>query len=326
VTPPLDIHVHLLGNGKNGSGCFSKSPFWMTPFIAAMRNGIGLAVGPDAAELDDAYIEVLNRWVQQSGLGGAVVLACDLVYDSAGQRRPDLTRLYVPNEWVLQVCARHPKMLPGISVHPARPDAIELLERFAAQGAVLNKLLPCVHIVECNNTSYRRFWRKMAELGLPLLAHTGGEFSLPTYRRDLRSPECLRLPLECGVTVIAAHCGAPALPCERSYFDAFDALRRHYPNLYGDIAALSQVTHLETLERLRANPERILLGSDYPVLTSVFWSRWKGWLTPAQYAELKVIRNPLEKKLRLTRALGFPEEVFSGGWKLLRRLESHRYP
>jgi hypothetical protein len=52
----------------------------------------------------------------------------------------------------------------------------------------------------------------MAELNLPLLAHTGGEISMPVNRPDLESVDTLVLPLKCGVNVIAAHCGTRALP------------------------------------------------------------------------------------------------------------------
>jgi predicted TIM-barrel fold metal-dependent hydrolase len=159
----------------------------------------------------------------------------------AGAVRKDLSDLFVSNDEVFGAVKRSPKLLAGISIHPARPDALDELERCAAAGAVLLKLLPCVQNVDCNLTKYKMFWTRLADLGLPLLAHTGGEFFVRSCRNDLKSPLCLRLPLECGVTVIAAHCSTRALP----------------------------------------------------------------------------IRNPLEKKIELTRALGFPERVFTDLWDLI---------
>jgi hypothetical protein len=94
--------------------------------------------------------------------------------------------------------------------------------------------------------------------------------------------------------------------------------------LYGDIAALSQPLHLPTLEKLRENPERILYGSDYPVVTSVFWSLTKGWITGKQYRQLRAVRNPLERKYKLTRALGFPDTVFTDIEKVLGPFEEVR--
>jgi hypothetical protein len=51
----------------------------------------------------------------------------------------------------------------------------------------------------------------MAELNLPLLAHTGGEISMPVNRPDLESVDTLVLPLKCSVNVIAAHYGTCSL-------------------------------------------------------------------------------------------------------------------
>jgi hypothetical protein len=176
--------------------------------------------------------------------------------------------------------------------------------------------LPCVQAVDCNRPLYKPFWGRMAQLKIPLLAHTGGEFSLPTHRRDLQSVATLRLPLECGVNVIAAHCGTPALPWDRDYFDQFDQMRKSFPNLYGDVSALSQITHLRTLDRLRKDARQILYGSDYPVLTSLLWSRFKGWITKPTYDRIRSIVNPLEKKFQLTMALGFPDRIFTDFWEL----------
>ena len=93
------------------------------------------------------------------------------------------------------------ELLPAVSIHPARPDALAELERCAAAGAVLLKLLPCVQAVDCNRKQYKPFWQRLAELNLPLLAHTGGEFSLPTHRRDLQSVESLRFTAR-----VRSHC------------------------------------------------------------------------------------------------------------------------
>jgi predicted TIM-barrel fold metal-dependent hydrolase len=316
---PVDIHVHVLGNGKSGSGCRFSIRWWHRPFVQMMARHIGLRVSGQDPALDALFVERLRAWVRESSVHQAVILACDDVYDPNGIQYPGLSGLFVPNDYVLALARRNPEFLPGVSIHPGRKDAFEELERCAEAGAVLLKLLPCVQIVECNLPRYKPFWERLARLKLPLLAHTGGEFALPTHRRDLQSVETLRLPLECGVTVIAAHCGAPALPWDRNYFDQFDKMRGTFPNLFGDISALSQGTHLQTLAKLRDDPRQILYGSDYPVVTSVFWSWIKGWISRTEFERLRSVRNPLEKKFRLTKALGFPDRIFTDFWSLIRR-------
>ena len=58
----------------------------------------------------------------------------------------------------------------------------------------------------------------MAEARLPLLAHTGGEHTVPVVNAALADPKLLRLPLECGVTVIAAHCATKSGPTRSRLF------------------------------------------------------------------------------------------------------------
>jgi predicted TIM-barrel fold metal-dependent hydrolase len=314
---PIDVHVHLFGNGLGNSGCWSRRRWIMRPFLRAAARDIGLSCDFGDMDFDHLYVEQLLRWVAESSLEAAVLLAYDWVRDEDGRERRDLSDLYVSNDAVFETAARSPKLLPGISLHPARPDALDELERLAERGAVLLKLLPCVQNVDPNLPRYAPFWHRVAGLHLPLLAHTGGEFCVRSIRHDLKNPRCLRLPLECGVNVIAAHCGTCALPWDGDHVDEFLEMRARYPNLYGDLSPLSHITHLRSLERLREAPERLLHGTDYPVVSAVFPSWLKGWIHHDEWRRLNRLGNPLEKKIALTRAQGFPERVFTDLWTLL---------
>jgi hypothetical protein len=314
---PIDVHVHLAGNGKGGMDCWHRRRWIMKPFLWAGARDIGLECGFGDLRFDELYLNKLLEWASESTLEAAVLLAEDWVRDDHGAVRKDLSDAFVSNDEVFAAVKRSPKLLAGVSIHPARRDALDELERCAAEGAVLLKLLPCVQNVDCNQKKYKSFWTKLAEFGLPLLAHTGGEFFVRSCRNDLKSPVCLRLPLECGVTVIAAHCGTRALPWDGNHFEDFLKMRKEFQNFYGDLSALSHITHLRSLERLREEPERLLHGTDYPVVTAVFPSWRKGWITKETMQRLRAIRNPLEKKIELTRALGFPERVFTDLWDLI---------
>jgi uncharacterized protein len=314
---PVDVHVHLFGNGKGTTDCWRRTRWIMRPFLEYGHRDIGLNCRLDDSDFDRLYFDQLLHWLSQSSLEAAVLLPHEWVYDDQGVRRKDLSDVFVSNEAVLAAAKQSAKLLPAVAIHPIRADAIDELERFAEAGAVLLKLLPCVQNVDCNLPKYKRFWTRLAELGLPFLAHTGGEFFVRCCRNDLKSPRCLRLPLECGVTVIAAHCSTRALPWDGDHFDEFLEMRKEFPHLYGDLAALSHITHLKSLERLRAEPERLLHGTDYPVTNAIFPSWLKGWIDRDTMRRLQAIRNPLEKKIELTKALGFPESVFTDLWKLL---------
>ena len=66
-----------------------------------------------------------------------------------------------------------------------------------------------------------------------------------------------------------------------------------------------------TLEKLRENLRRILYGSDYPVVTSIVWARLKGWISKEETSRLQRIKNPMHKGFEFTKALGFPETIFT---------------
>src|SRR5213595_1570846 len=124
----------------------------------------------------------------------------------------------------------------------------------------------------------------MAELQMPLLAHTGGEHTVPVINAAFADPKLLRLPLQCGVTVIAAHCGTSSGVFDPDYFDDWVAMLTEFPNLYGDISAmvsLNRCGHLRDCLRPEIAP-RILHGSDFPVpvLGHRLWLQgWIDWPT-----------------------------------------------
>jgi predicted TIM-barrel fold metal-dependent hydrolase len=98
------------------------------------------------------------------------------------------------------------------------------------------------------------------------------------------------------VTVIAGHCGTRALPWDENHFGEFLKMRKDFQNVYGDLSALSHITHLKSLKRSREEPERLLHGTDYPVVTAIFPCWLKGWIDQETMQRLRAIRNPLEKK------------------------------
>ena len=74
------------------------------------------------------------------------------------------------------------------------------LERCIERGAVLMKCFPNCQNIDLADRRYDPFWMRMAEAGLPLLAHTGGEHTVPVINAAFADPKLLRRPLECGVT------------------------------------------------------------------------------------------------------------------------------
>ncbi len=310
----IDMHVHIVGNGRSGSGCWIRPTGWYGLLGRFMLRHIGLRVdGFDDPAFDERYVTHLLELVRRSSFDAAVILANDLVYHADGRLMEDAGTFHVPNDHVLELARRYPvEFLPAVSIHPARPDAIDELVRCHEAGAVMMKCLPNCHNIDCNDRRYRLFWERMAALRMPLLAHTGGEHTLQIIEPKYADPRVLRLPLECGVTCIAAHCGGRGF-IDPEYFPVFVEMLAEHPNLYGDISAFNiplRSRHLraareETLHR------RLLHGSDYPVPVYAHWAWLRGLIDRRTLRRCQAETNVIERDYQVKRAVGFPPEVFT---------------
>ena len=163
------------------------------------------------------------------------------------------------------------------------------------------------------DSHYRSFWSKLAEIGLPFLAHTGGEFSVPVLNKEYADPRILRLPLECGVTVIAAHGAGKSGIWDPDYTSELLKMMEHYPRLFTDNSALASPNRWRTIKHLLM-PEvqnRVIHGSDYPIPTGGFGPWIGSVLGWTDYQESRLIKNPLERDVFIKKAVGFRDNTFS---------------
>lgn len=323
IHAPIDCHVHLVGNGRRGSGCWLRigATWWQKPLAAYMLRHIGLpGVSLHADDFDERYVAHLLRLVRESSLGALCLLAQDEVYAPDGTKRPDLGTFYVPNDYVLRLAREHAEFLPVVSIHPARPDALDELDRCVAAGAVMLKLLPNCHDVNCNDPRYRKFWERMAAARLPLLAHTGGEHTVQVINAAYSDPRTMTLPLECGVTVIAAHAATKSGLGDPEYFHVWAEMLARWPNLYGDTSAWNvplRGQHAGIATRGLV-AERLLHGSDFPVPVNGLWARLRGFISGDDWRRCRAIGNVIERDHQLKRAMGFGPEHFTRVAGLLR--------
>ena len=316
----IDMHVHMVGNGGGGSGGWLRLGAWHRWLAGFMLRQLGVAASALDGDLESIYVERLLPLVRESSMDAVVLLAHERVHDPDGTPRNDLGSMFVPNDVVLRLAKNYPEFLAGVSIHPARRDAIEELDRCLAEGAVLVKCLPNCQNIDCSDRRYEAFWRRMAEARLPLLAHTGGEHTVPVINAALADPKLLRFPLECGVTVIAAHCATRSGAVDPDYFDDWVAMLGEFPNLYGDISAmvsLNRCGHLRDCLRDDILP-RIVHGSDFPVPVLGHRMWLQGWIDRESFKRCQAIPNALERDWQFKRALGFPEEVAIRAGSLLR--------
>lgn len=312
----IDIHCHAAGVGAGHSGCHISPGLRRSWKYGLYLRAFGVTSEEIVEHGDGLIISRLSEKLSVSrSVDSAVVLALDSVVDDNG--RPDLseTELYVPNDFVSAEVRKYDNLYFGASIHPYRKDAVEQMEKASDENAVLIKWLPSVQHIDPSDKRLVPFYERMVELALPLLTHTGDEHSFTRAKNELSDPQRLRLPLEVGVTVIAAHAATSGRNGGEKNMERILPLFSRYPNLYADISSLTQfnkVGHLQQLLSRDNIAERLLYGTDMPILTTAAVSPFYfiHVLGIRKTVALQEIRNPWDRDLALKEALGVPRKVF----------------
>jgi predicted TIM-barrel fold metal-dependent hydrolase len=282
----VDTHVHLVGLGTEGTGCYVNPrtdqpllhPFTFAKF-ALYRHAAGVE---DDRFSDRQYRERLLSLLKTPPMRGrALVLAFDYLHDEQGQPRPELSEFHTPNDYVLKLAQENPEhVLPGASIHPYRPDAVDELERVAAQGARMVKWLPNAMGIHPGSPRCDAFYRKLVELKMPLLTHAGEEQAVEAEEAQaLGNPLHLRRALDAGVKVVVAHAASLGtnedLDKPGTHVSNFELCLRLMEEqrstglLYADFSAMTLYTRCgEPLRQMLMRGDlhsRLVHGSDYPL-------------------------------------------------------------
>lgn len=328
----IDMHVHVAGLGAKGSGNFVhpefrksyKFPIYLKAFSVSEE---------ELLEKGDAFlIEKISALVQSSRfIKGVVLLALDGVVSLAGDLDLDQTQVYVSNDFVERMSKKFENIYYGASIHPYRKNALFLLEQAVQNGAVLVKWIPSIQNIDPSDPALLPFYQKLKELRLPLLIHTGQERSFLKAEDELSDPLRLRVPLEAGVTVIAAHLATTGKNENQDNLDRLLPLFKKYPNLYADVSSLTQVNKYTDLQKVRnevfTNEDisaRLLYGSDYPLIRTPLVSPYffpldLKW---SEMSFLQGIEHPWDRDVALKIRLGFPRGVFFRFQDLFKRSHS----
>lgn len=320
----VDMHCHVAGLGAGGSGCFVSPGLRHNWRFKIYLRAFGVSEKEVLAGGDRVIADRISETVAQSRyVHKVVLLALDGVVAADGTLDTHRTEVYVPNEFVAEMCARHTNLLFGASVNPYRPDALARLEWAKAHGAVLVKWIPPIMGIAPDDPRLVPFYRRLVALNLPLLSHTGEEKSFSRADENLGDPGRLWLPLSLGVTVIAPHIASSERYHGERGTDRLARLMREYPNLYADISALTQINKPGVLKEAVTRPEfsgRLLYGTDFPLINTLLVSPWySGHLSLARKWAIARTANPWDRDVLMKQYLGVPAEVFARPARLLDR-------
>ena len=322
-SPVVDLHVHVAGLGYGDSGCFINQQMrdnYRFPFYL-------WSMGVTEEELqrhgDRILLENISRDVAQSkSVDIAVLLAMDGYVGADGKLDRDRTQIYVPNDYLARETALFDNLRFGASINPNRKDAIERLRQAKRDGAVLVKWIPSIMNIDPADPRHIPFYQVMAELDLPLLSHTGMEKSFAGARDELADPLRLKLPLQQGVTVIAAHIATTGTSDGQDNFERILPMFAEYPRLYTDISSLTQLNKTGYLARALKVPgldQRMVYGTDWPLQFFPLISPWYHLrhISMADAWRVGGITNQWDRDVALKKAFRVPDAVFRRSGQLL---------
>lgn len=318
----IDIHCHTAGIGAGASGCFVSSAMRRNVRFGFFLKSFGVSERELQQHGDSlVLLRLSQRLAESQHVSAAVVLAMDGVVDAQGALDEAATEIYIPNDFLARECRKHPNLLFGASINPYRPDALDRLDQAAEGGAVLLKWLPSVQGIDPAAPRLKPFYRRLRELKLPLLSHTGTEESFTRVDNSLADPFKLRHALDEGVVVIAAHCASNGKNDGQANLERLLPLFNEYPNLYADISSLTQANRLGHIPKVLRHTdihERLLYGSDMPIINSFITSPW--WhayrIRLADVLRIAAIKNPWDRDVELKRVLGVTAEILANNAKL----------
>lgn len=324
MLPRIDVHIHLTGTGCCDSGCWIAPKFRDRMSFRAIKLMQGMTEEEMNTDVDVVWPERIAHLLHESSLDWGVVLGFDQVFDQdSGKPRPEKSQMYVPPEWVFQVCRDNRGLLPGPSINPFAKNAMERLEYCIEQGAVLIKWLPATQGIDPASPKIKDFYRLLARHGLPLLVHIGRERTFeelsPQYGRLSR----IELPLSMGVPIICAHSATRVLgtrePDDR---ELLLTMLKEYSHMYLDNSGICNPSRFAHLPGLAKDPlimSRTLYGSDWPVPSNAIY--FMGKLPIKKVLELEQIKNLFDRDIEIKRTFGVPEETLTRANSVLPNLD-----
>ena len=283
-----------------------------------LRAFLGFTRKDTLGRLDELVLERFLAVIREApSITHGLIYAHDAIIDRDGTRNETLTQLCVPNEYVLKLAREYEELLPAVSIHPHRKDALDRLHECIEAGALALKWLPNSQGMDPSDKNIIPLYDLLAEHHIPLICHTGGEHTVRVLDHRLSDPGLLQLPLERGVTVVCAHCATKSGFVDKDYFGVFIEMAQKWPNCYGDTSALATLNRARNLPRLaemKELHEKLIHGTDFPVPSSAL--PLMRYFSMSELKRLQRIKNMLERDIQIKKSMGLSDVVFENAAKV----------
>lgn len=301
----IDIHTHLLSREVKFDRLFDK--------LAVRFFARNLGVDPARLKQDpwESYVQAMAATVASSQyVDKTCLFGVDARVDDRGREIHRDQTVCASNADVIAVANRYPdQFIPFFSINPLRPDALDRIDASVDQGCVGAKFLQNYWCLDLNDELLLPYYGKLRDLKLPLIVHIGSEYAITSDKR-YEGSDMLRLPLECDITVIAAHMGLGQIGhwlapwrnlsknpvwFDRDYFHILEMLETH-DNLYADLSAMLIPLRARALAHLAEQQQvhhKILFGTDYPVPFTIHFNTHG--IPSADARRIAQIANPFDR-------------------------------
>jgi uncharacterized protein len=277
-----DCHVHLTGTGDSASGAWFNPAMdsrWH-PILNVQKHFYMNGGCADNKNVDSSYAQRLHDLTAKMPAGfKSMLFAFDWFHDENGKPNKTNSIFYVPNNYAAKLASEHSQYFEWVaSIHPYRVDALDALDQAKAEGARAIKWLPSGMGIDPADTKCNAFYKKLADLDMPIISHTGRESAVQGGDQNHGNPLRLRRALDTGVRVVLAHCASEGydedLDNGKKRIKSIELFSRlmdtpDYKTLvFGEISALTLINHAWAIKLILARSDwqnRLLNGSDYPL-------------------------------------------------------------
>lgn len=277
-----DSHVHVvgIGDGKSGIWFNPNMESWMHPILKVQKNFYENGACADIKQIDVSTLQRLIYLSENMPTGcKSMLFAFDWYHNEDGTPNKNKTIFYIPNDYTRNIASKYSQYFEWVaSIHPYREDAIDALVQAKMQGARAIKWLPPGMGIDPASAKCDAFYKKAAQLNIPIIAHTGRESAVQGGNQSFGNPLRLRRALDQGVSVIMAHCASDGydedLDNGNKAVKSFDLFARlmdkpdYQHSVFGEISAITLMNHAWAIKPLLERTDwhsRLINGSDYPL-------------------------------------------------------------
>jgi uncharacterized protein len=329
-----DVHVHVTGTGESGTGPWMNPNMnsWLHPTLKIQKEFYTNGSCSTENRVDVSYVERLVQLSAEMPPGyKSLLFAFDWFHSESGKPLEENSIFHVPDAYVASIAKKYPQFFEWVaSIHPYRADALDALDKARAEGAKAIKWLPSGMGIDPASPKCDAFYKKLADLRMPIISHTGRESAVQGGDQRHGNPLRMRRALDHGVRVALAHCASDGhdedLDNDHKRTKSIELFMRlmdtpDYKKLvFGEISALALINHAWAIKPLLERTDlhdRLLNGSDYPLpgilpLVSLKQLIDDDLLDKAHVEFLKTIRlyNPLLFDFAVKRLLKFQNHTF----------------